>query len=218
MKLDPTVIRTMNKEHFRVLSAVETGMKNHALVPIALINSIANLRHGGTNKIISSLLRDKLLSHDQSCGYDGYRVTNSGYDILALHNLKSRGIIAGIGDKIGTGKESDVYIAITPRNTQIVLKFHRLGRTSFRDVKKKRDYFMLNSTSKNKKQERVRNLPNSWLFLSRTSAIKEYAFMKALYDVGYATPKPVAQNRHTVAMGLVRLREGLGVFASLLFF
>jgi len=205
MKLDPTVMRTMNRQDFRVLQAVETGMKNHSLVPIALINSIANLRHGGTNKIISSLLRDKLLSHDQSCGYDGYRLTNSGYDILALHNLKSRGIIAGLGDKIGTGKESDVYLAITPRNTQIVLKFHRLGRTSFRDVKKKRDYFMVNALSKNKKQgTQYRTLPNSWLFLSRTSAIKEFAFMKALYDVDYPTPKPVSQNRHVVAMGLVR--------------
>lgn len=205
MKLDPTVMRTMNKQDFRVLAAVESGMKGHSLVPIALINSIANLRHGGTNKILSSLLRDKLLSHDQSCGYDGYRLTNSGYDILALHNLKSRGIIAGIGDKIGTGKESDVYVAITPRNTQIVLKFHRLGRTSFRDVKKKRDYFMVNALSKNKKQgTQYRTLPNSWLFLSRTSALKEYAFMKALYDVGYPTPKPIGQNRHIVAMGVVR--------------
>ena len=205
MKLDPTVMRTMNRQDFRVLSAVESGMKNHSLVPLALINSIANLRHGGAHKIISSLLRDKLLSHDQSCGYDGYRLTNSGYDILALHNLKSRGIIAGIGDKIGTGKESDVYLAVTPRNTQIVLKFHRLGRTSFRDVKKKRDYFMVNAISKNKKQgTQYRTLPNSWLFLSRTSAVKEYAFMKALYDVGYPTPKPMGQNRHIVAMGLVR--------------
>lgn len=204
MKLDATVMRTMDRQDFRVLAAVETGMKNHALVPIALVNSIANLRHGGTNKVMSGLLRDKLLSHDQSCGYDGYRVTNSGYDILALHNLKSRGIIAGIGDKIGTGKESDVYLAITPRNTQIVLKFHRLGRTSFRDVKKKRDYFQVNSVAKNSKQGTVRTLPNSWLFLSRTSALKEYAFMKALYDVGYPTPKPVSQNRHIVAMGLVR--------------
>ena len=205
MKLDPTVMRTMNKQDFRVLTAVESGMKNHSLVPIALINSIANLRHGGTSKIISSLLRDKLLSHDQSCGYDGYRLTNSGYDILALHNLKSRGIISGLGDKIGTGKESDVYLAITPRNTQIVLKFHRLGRTSFRDVKKKRDYFMVNALSKNKKQgTQYRSLPNSWLFLSRTSALKEYAFMKALYDVDYPTPKPIGQNRHIVAMGLVR--------------
>lgn len=206
MKLDPTVMRTMNRQDFRVLAAVESGMKNHSLVPMALINSIANLRHGGTNKIISSLLRDKLLSHDQSCGYDGYRLTNSGYDILALHDLKSRGIIAGIGDKIGTGKESDVYLAVTPRNTQIVLKFHRLGRTSFRDVKKKRDYFMVNAMSKSRKGGgvRYRNLPNSWLFLSRTSALKEYAFMKALYDVDYPTPRPVGQNRHIVAMGLVR--------------
>ena len=205
MKLDPTVMRTMNKQDFRVLAAVETGMKGHSLVPVALINSIANLRHGGTNKILSSLLRDKLLSHDQSCGYDGYRLTNSGYDILALHNLKSRGIIAGLGDKIGTGKESDCYVAITPRNTQIVLKFHRLGRTSFRDVKKKRDYFMVNAISKNKKHgTQYRTLPNSWLFLSRTSAIKEYAFMKSLYDVGYPTPKPLGQNRHIVAMSVVR--------------
>lgn len=206
MKLDPTVMRTMNKQDFRVLAAVETGMKGHHLVPIALVNSVANLRHGGTNKVLSGLLRDKLLSHDQSCGYDGYRLTNSGYDILALHNLKSRGIIAGIGDKIGTGKESDVYVAITPRNTQVVLKFHRLGRTSFRDVKKKRDYFMVNALSKNNKKHgtQYRTLPNSWLFLSRTSAIKEFAFMKSLYDVGYPTPKPLGQSRHIVAMSVVR--------------
>ena len=205
MKLDPTVMRTMSPTDFRVLTAVETGMKSHSLVPSALITSIANLRHGGTSKILSSLLRDKLLSHDQSCGYDGYRLTNSGYDILALWGLKQRKIIAGLGDKIGTGKESDVYLAITPQNTQIVLKFHRLGRTSFRDVKKKRDYFMVNALSKSKKHgTQYRTLPNSWLFLSRTSAIKEYAFMKSLYDVGYPTPRPIGQNRHVVAMGLVR--------------
>lgn len=205
MKLDPTVMRTMNRQDFRVLNAVESGMKDRELVPLPLINAIANLRHGGTNKIISSLLRDKLLSHDQSCGYDGYRLTNSGYDVLALHDLKTRGIIGGIGDRIGTGKESDVYVAVTPRNTQVVLKFHRLGRTSFRDVKKKRDYFMVNALSKNRRGGATyRTLPNSWLFLSRTSASKEYAFMRALHDEGYPTPKPVGHSRHVVAMGLVR--------------
>ena len=75
MKLDPTVLRTMGATDFRVLEAVEKGMQKHALVPSSLIASYSSLRHGGTGKIISSLLRDKLLSHDQSCGYDGYRVT-----------------------------------------------------------------------------------------------------------------------------------------------
>ena len=75
MKLDPTVLRTMGPTDFRVLEAVEKGMLKHALVPSSLIASLSSLRHGGTNKILSSLLRDKLLSHDQSCGYDGYRIT-----------------------------------------------------------------------------------------------------------------------------------------------
>jgi RIO-like serine/threonine protein kinase fused to N-terminal HTH domain len=209
MKLDATVMRTMNRQDFRVLEAVEKGMENRTLVPVTIIAAIANLRHGGTNKIISSLHRDNLLSHDQSCGYDGYRLTNSGYDILALWNLKQRGVISALGDQIGVGKESDVYIAASPEGKQIVLKFHRLGRTSFRDVKKKRDYFMINSvkTGKTGKYGTVyshKDQPNSWLFLSRISALKEYTFMKALYDVGYPTPRPITHSRHVVAMGLIR--------------
>jgi len=188
-------MRTMHKEDYRVLEAVEIGMKQHALVPAPLIASIAKLRHGGTGKILSSLLRDKLLSHDRSVGYDGYRLTNCGYDILALHALKSRKLVYALGDKIGTGKESDVYLAVSPQGKQFVLKFHRLGRTSFRDVKKKRDYF----NAKTRK-----TAAHSWLFLSRLSALKEYAFMKALYDVGYPTPEPIGHSRHIVAMSLVR--------------
>lgn len=196
MKLDATVMRTMSRTDFRVLAAVETGMSDHALVPIARITSIARLRHGGCHKILSGLLRDKLLSHDRSHGYDGYRLTNCGYDILALHRLKSRKIIVALGDRVGTGKESDVYLAVNGDGTHVVLKFHRLGRTSFRNVRKKRDYFMHNAN---------RDLPHSWLFLSRISALKEYAFMKALHDAGsYRVPTPIAHDRHVVAMSLVR--------------
>jgi RIO kinase 2 len=199
MKLDPTVMRTMNRSDFRVLAAVEQGMVKHELVPLPLITSIANLRHGGTHKIISSLLRDKLLSHDRSCGYDGYRLTNAGYDILALHQLKQLKILGALGMRIGTGKESDVYLAATPDGTQVVLKFHRLGRTSFRNVKQKRDYFNYNA------QRNPRDQPNSWLFLSSISARKEYAFMKALHDVGgYTIPTPLSYNRHIVCMSLIR--------------
>ena len=196
MKLDASVMRTMDRKDFRVLEAVEKGMRNHGLVPGPLVATLANLRHGGSGKIISSLLRDKLLSHEaKKGGYDGYRLTNAGYDILALHNLKTRGFVAALGDRIGTGKESDVYLAVSKEGQQVVLKFHRLGRTSFRNVRKKRDYF--NSKS-------VASQPNSWLFLSRLSAIKEFAFMKALHGVGYPTPTPVAHSRHVVAMSLVR--------------
>eukprot|EP00934_Nitzschia_sp_Nitz4_P009043 Nitzschia sp. Nitz4//scaffold149_size55946//19883//21659//NITZ4_006593-RA/size55946-augustus-gene-0.65-mRNA-1//1//CDS//3329536806//9033//frame0 len=206
MRLDPTVMRTMNGQDFRVLEAVERGMQRHSLVPAPLISSLAQLRHGGTGKILNHLLRDKLISHDKSCGYDGYRLTNAGYDILALHHLQSRKLVMALGDRIGTGKESDIYLAVDADGQQVVLKFHRLGRTSFRNVKKTRDYFMYSSNSKSHRGggSGASQKAHSWLFLSRQSALKEYAFMKALYDVKYPTPTPIAHNRHIVVMSLVR--------------
>lgn len=64
MKLDAMVLRYMTKEEFRVLLAVEMGMKNHELVPTQLINSIAKLKRGGAFKFLNLLHRNKLVFHD----------------------------------------------------------------------------------------------------------------------------------------------------------
>jgi RIO-like serine/threonine protein kinase len=37
---------------------------------------------------------------------DGYRLTNLGYDYLAIKTLVNRGLIQGLGRQIGVGKES----------------------------------------------------------------------------------------------------------------
>ena len=51
--------------------AIEMGMRNHELVPVELIDSIARLKHGGTQLCISTLLRAKLIKHERKT-YDGY--------------------------------------------------------------------------------------------------------------------------------------------------
>uniref|UniRef100_H3DD75 non-specific serine/threonine protein kinase n=1 Tax=Tetraodon nigroviridis TaxID=99883 RepID=H3DD75_TETNG len=84
----------------------------------------------------------------------------------------------------------DIYIVASPDGEQYALKLHRLGRTSFRNLKNKRDY-----------HKHRRNM--SWLYLSRLSAMKEFAYMKALYDRGFPVPKPVDYNRHAVVMELI---------------
>jgi len=43
----------------------------------------------------------------------------------------------------------------------------------------------------------------SWIYLSRISATKEFAYMKALYDRGFPVPKPIDFNRHILVMELV---------------
>ena len=35
--------------------------------------------------------------------YSGYRMTNAGYDYLALKTLTGRGVISSFGNQIGTG-------------------------------------------------------------------------------------------------------------------
>ena len=57
--------RYMSADAFRVLTSIEMGMKNHDCVPVPLIVSLSNLRHGGVHKILSDLLRDKLVAHER---------------------------------------------------------------------------------------------------------------------------------------------------------
>lgn len=122
--------------------------------------------------------------------YSGYRLTNLGYDYLALHTFMKSGQICDLGSMIGVGKESDVYLAVAgetcgrvmdktedgankERNAEdlpahgdyIVIKFHRLGRTSFRKVREKREYHQGRKTC-------------SWLYLDRLAAKREYEMMQ----------------------------------------
>lgn len=111
MKLDVTCMRYLSKDEYRVLTAIEMGMRNHDLVPVELITTIAKLRHGGSAKIMSNLLRYKLVAHEQHA-YNGYRLSYLGYDILALRTLLSRGKVVSVGSQIGVGKESDIFEAL----------------------------------------------------------------------------------------------------------
>ncbi|XP_022824712.1 serine/threonine-protein kinase RIO2 [Spodoptera litura] len=189
-KLDVAILRYLTAEDFRVLTAVEMGMKNHELVPGSLVASIANLRHGGVHKLMKDLCKHRLLTYERGKHYDGYRLTNSGYDYLALKVLTNRKVIASFGNQIGVGKESNIYTVADEDRNPLCLKLHRLGRTCFRNIKDKRDYH----AHRNKA---------SWLYLSRISATKEFAYMKALYDRDFPVPKPIDFNRHCVVMQLV---------------
>ena len=90
-KLNVTMLRYLSREDFRVLTAVEMGMKNHELVPAPLVAAIANLKHGGCQKVLQELAKHRLVQFEHSGKRAvGYRLTNSGYDYLALKALAER--------------------------------------------------------------------------------------------------------------------------------
>ncbi|KAJ3448556.1 serine/threonine-protein kinase rio2 [Anaeramoeba flamelloides] len=190
MRLDVSVFKFLRNEHFRVLIGIELGMRNHSIVPTNLIQKLSKLKHGGIYSLINSLHKFKLVHHE-SKPYDGYKLTYLGYDYLALRTFVKRGTITSVGRKIGTGKESDVYEVMGKNENEVLcLKLHRLGRTSFRDVKRKRGYLKNRNAS-------------SWLYLSRLSALKEFAYMRALYIRKFPVPRPVDSSRHAVLMSYV---------------
>ena len=189
MKLDASVLRYLSKDEFRILTAIELGMRNHALVPTPLIPRIATLPAALSLRLIRSLHKHKLVYHESKL-YDGYRLTYLGYDFLALHALVLRGQLISLGHRIGVGKEADVYACEGRDGSKCVLKLHRLGRISFRRVKEKRDY-LINRTTTN------------WLYLSRLAAEREYQYLTALHTAGLSVPQPLDHSRHVIMMEYV---------------
>ncbi|KAK6026718.1 BTB/POZ domain protein, partial [Ostertagia ostertagi] len=118
-RMDVEKLRYLEREDFRVLIAVEMGMKNHEVVPLPLISAIAGIHRGAVARILSTLCKHSLVAFERSKKFDGYRLTVLGYDFLALKALCTRGVVGSIG----VGKESDVYVGGDPeRNEYAFLK------------------------------------------------------------------------------------------------
>jgi len=66
------------------------GMKNHELVPAALVASIANLRHGGAHKLMKELCKHRLLSYERGkhCKYTCRRTLIEWFNCLCILNKK----------------------------------------------------------------------------------------------------------------------------------
>lgn len=192
MKLDTSHMRYLTADDFKVLKAVEQGSKNHEVVPTTLIHSLSNMRSmSGTNKSIGDLAKLKLVSRLRNAKYDGYRLTYNGLDYLALKSMLNNNTLYSIGAIIGVGKESDIYKVSDKNGNPLVMKIHRLGRTSFTTVKNNRDYL------KNSRQG------TNWMRLSALAAGKEYQFMSLLHAKGFIVPKAYDNSRHIILMDLI---------------
>ncbi len=182
-------LNTTNRE-FRVLLAIENKMKFYEWVPLEEISHFTGYSLKDIEYILSTLASKKLI-HRNMPAYEGYRIYFEAYDLLALKALVARGSINSIGDIIGVGKESIVYAATSGiTNREVVIKFHREGKMSFKQVKIKREHVA--------EKKHI-----SWLYASRLGAEREYDALKALYPQ-VKVPEPVDNNRHAIVMSVVK--------------
>jgi RIO kinase 2 len=162
-------------------------MNKHEFVPRVQIQKYAKLPMDRIDFTLGKL--NKLgLTYRTKETYNGHTLNYAGYDCLAINALFKAGVIESFGQTLGVGKEADVYDALSSTGKRIAIKFHRLGRISFRQTRRKRGYSREHS---------------SWLFQSHIAAEKEFEAMKLVYGKGVSVPEPISHNRHVVAMGMI---------------
>lgn len=188
MKINTDQVYMISPTQSRILTAIEQLLKNHDIAPEPLVRKVSNISTDFTANL-KLLVKNKFLRY-YALPYVGYSVSINGYDCLAINTLRKRGLVT-FGDKIGIGKESDIFYGeykVDDKIFPVALKFARLGRTSFRNIKNLRDYHG------NRKH-------CSWNYLSRISAEREKHYLDLFADL--AVPKAYDQNRHVIVMELL---------------
>ena len=185
------VFRKLESEDLRVLHVIETAMSKHEFVPKELIAKFTKFSLEETAFRLSHLSKFRLIRQMRG-PYVGYTLNYAGYDCLAINALVKARVLEAFGKPLGVGKEADVYDALNPKGERIAVKFHRLGRISFRQTRRKRGYTTEHT---------------SWLFQSRLAAEKEFQALKLVFPHGVAVPKPISQNRHVLVMGMIEGAE-----------
>lgn len=183
-------ITKMESYDLRILQAMELGMIQHEVIPFEDVVRYSGLNENELEYRMRRLNELELLYRQQE-PYLGYMMNYNGYDLLALNALVKSESLEALGPPIGIGKESDVYEAVAPEEVKVAVKFHRLGRTSFRDTRRKREYV-------------ADRRHISWLYQSRLAAEAEYSALQIMHRAGVWVPEPIDQNRHVIVMQLIK--------------
>lgn len=182
--------RELEDVEFRVLTGIERGMRYYEWVPIEELPKFARLPREEVEYRLGRLAEYNLIKRTRQ-PYEGYQIYFEAYDLLAINAFVKRDTLRAFNGVIGVGKESEVYSAVGEE--QVVVKFHREGRTSFKKVRRVREHL--------KEKEHF-----SWLYAARLAAQREYEALQKLY-LEVSVPKPIDYNRHAIVMSVLQGSE-----------
>ncbi len=158
-----------------------SSLKNRQFLNLTTLSQYANLSQGLIEHHLERLVKFGLISKSNI----GYTLLVTGLYIYFLKILSNKNIITALGPQIGIGKEAEVYLAHDLLNQDRILKMFRLGRSSFKQIKRTRD---------------VSAGINSWLLLNIETAKKEYDILTYLRGSSSSFPTPLYRSFHCIVM------------------
>jgi len=182
-----TNLHTLPNDAIKLLLLIESKCKVFGSIKKNILKYLyeRNSREKKKFEIFLNLLFENKLIAWRSRNKELIRLTFSGYDLLALRSINKKFNITFFGTSIARGKESDLYAAECSSIGSCVIKFFRIGRTSFKDVKRKRSFSKLSS---------------SWLVRSTKAALSEEKAYTLLKDSEVNIPKFFWRNRHALVI------------------
>lgn len=175
------LVSLLNKSDFKILKVFASSLKNRQFLNLPTLSQYSNLSQSLIEHHLQRLVKFGLISKSNI----GYTLLVTGLDIYVLKILSNRNIITAIGPQIGIGKEAEVYLAHDSLEQDKIIKMFRLGRSSFKQIKRKRD---------------VNIGTNSWLLLNIETAKKEYDILTYLKDSSTSFPSPLYRSFHCIVM------------------
>jgi RIO kinase 2 len=175
------LVSLLNKGDFKILKVFASSLKNRQFLNLTTLSQYANLSQSLIEHHLERLVKFGLISKSNI----GYTLLVTGLDIYVLKILSNKNIITALGPQIGIGKEAEVYLARDLLDQDRILKMFRLGRSSFKQIKRKRD---------------VSTGINSWLLLNIETAKKEYDILTYLRDSSSSFPTPLYRSFHCIVM------------------
>ncbi len=179
--------KKMGKHSWRILDAIFKNLWDYEYVPIQIISSQAKIGEEKARNILRYLSDLRAVQNRQK-DYEGSTFTFLGLSLYSLHRLVRSGKVNAIGKLMGEGKESAVFNCYSEKYGECVVKFHKVGHTSFKKVKEKRDYGDLHFS-----------------VLAIRSARNEFKALQRLQ--GLAVPKAYAWEGNAVLMELIDAKE-----------
>lgn len=179
-------IRQLEIEDWTVLQAIEKSMTKHESIPLRRLQLDTGYYQ---EQLEFRLSRLNYWGFVMKTRY-GYVMNTAGLDLLALHSFVEKGLISGLGPAVGMGKESDVFDVVNDSGVNSVIKFYRIGRTSFRSTRKTRIYVSAATQ-------------HQWLSINVGAAQREAVGITEAAKAGVNVPHFIARDRHAVLMSKI---------------
>ena len=181
------IFKKMEYRDWCILQSCEKSLRRYDTINLSHVEKISKLHRSEVEFRIKKLYKFNFIVGNSG----SYTIVSSGSDALALKEFVNKELIIGLGGSVGVGKESDVYEVVSDSLESYVVKFYRIGRISFKSLRRTREY----SSS---------TYQRNWADTNISAAKREFKALKKLHNVGVSTPEPKSLSRHVLLMKKIR--------------